>query len=585
MRKQLWVLFFLSLLFLSVMPVTADGEQILITAPQFTEGAEKADAPSMLQDGDGTMSTGGTAVSAQAAAQEELIYSNFNSDPVRNHPDQYTVMNIKEGQERSMALVQRVRTYHWNNGNGSVPGTITVYEDGEKIGTWQAVGRSAYGVQNVYWDALVDFILYPGHSYYIAVSDVDSMSYNEASGNCGMFELYGLKDAPAGYVPSAQGEAAAPITIVNQTGSNAQAPVLAWTSSSAPILNGTALPASVSTGYSFRMGRYEQDNEPNNGQEMIEWRVLAVQNDKALVISKYALDAVSYHTTLSGVTWENSYMRKWLNDSFYNIAFTANEKNQILLSSVSNPDNPSYRTRGGNQTQDRLFLLSIDEANRYFSSNSARKGYPTPYAASYGISVSEEEGSTSWWWLRSPGEEDVMAAYVDVDGRISEEGYSVQNSYGVVRPAFWMRVDRSACLTVKYVGGSCLAQVPTDKKCYKKGDKVTVLFEPVEYMPGLIFNGWDRTGDGVADHGYYYNDFIMPDHNVELTAICYQPQYDYGYDFDHDVPPNDPVQRPYDPGQYPDNPWNGSALYPDGTTPNYNYQVPGGQWYDFDGVG
>ena len=99
-------------------------------------------------------------------------------------------------------------------------------------------------------------------------------------------------------------------------------------------------------------------------------------------------------------------------------------------------------------------------------------------------------------------------------------------------------------------------------------------------MPGLIFNGWDRTGDGVADHGYYYNDFIMPDHDVELQAICYQPQYDnYGYDYDHDITPNDPVQRP-------NNPWNGSALYPDyGTSPNYDYQVPGGQWFDIGGVG
>ena len=120
MRRQLWVLFFLSLLFLSVMSVTADGDQTSISATGFA-------------DGDGTMSTDVIAVSAQAGAQEELIYSNFNSDPVRNQPDQYTVMNIKEGQERSMALVQRVRTYHWNNGNGSVPGTITVYEDGEKI--------------------------------------------------------------------------------------------------------------------------------------------------------------------------------------------------------------------------------------------------------------------------------------------------------------------------------------------------------------------------------------------------------------------------------------------------------------------
>ena len=589
MKRQLWVLFFLSLLFLSAIPVSADGEQILITAQQFTTGAEKVNDPSMMQDGDGTTSTDVTAVSVQAAAQEELIYSNFNNDPVRSHPGQYTVLNIKEGQERSMALVQRIRTHHWNNGNGGVPGTVTVYEDGKAIGTWQAVGRSAYGVQNVYWDALVDFILYPGHSYYVAVSDPNSMSYNDASSGCGMFELYGLKPAPDGYVPYSQGTEGTLITIANQTENPVQAPVVTWSGSSAPIFNGSALPASITAGYSFRMGRYEQDNDPNNGQEMIEWRVLVVQKDRALVVSRYALDTLNYFTTLSDITWENSYLRRWLNDSFYNIAFTANEKNQILLSTIDNPDNPSYKTKGGNKTQDRFFVLSIDEANRYFSSNSARKTQPTPYAAAYGISVSGENGNTSWWWLRSPGEDASMAAYVDVDGMVSDSGYGVQNVYGVVRPAFWMRIDEPACLTVRYKGGNCLAQVPTDKKCYKKGDKVTVLFEPVEYMPGLIFNGWDRTGDGVADHGYYYNDFIMPDHDVELTAVCYIPQYDnYGYDFDYEqnVRPNDPVQHPYAPD-------NGSALYPDyGYTPDYGYQNPdygyqnpGGQWFGFDGVG
>ena len=91
---------------------------------------------------------------------------------------------------------------------------------------------------------------------------------------------------------------------------------------------------------------------------------------------------------------------------------------------------------------------------------------------------------------------------------------------------------------------------------------------------------------------YYYNNFVMPDHDVELTAVCYVPQYDnYGYDFDYeppDVTPNDPGRNPYNPG-------NGSVLYPDyGYRPDYGYQNPdygtqnqGGQWFDFDmdGVG
>ena len=74
--------------------------------------------------------------------------------------------------------------------------------------------------------------------------------------------------------------------------------------------------------------------------------------------------------------------------------------------------------------------------------------------------------------------------------------------------------------TVTYLENDCLAEVPTDDSTYAAGSEVTVLFEPVQYKDYLIFYGWDIDDDGVADFGYNFNKFNMPENDVELKAIC-----------------------------------------------------------------
>ena len=75
-------------------------------------------------------------------------------------------------------------------------------------------------------------------------------------------------------------------------------------------------------------------------------------------------------------------------------------------------------------------------------------------------------------------------------------------------------------LTVTYLENDCLAEVPTDDSTYAAGSEVTVLFEPVKYKDYLIFYGWDINDDGIADFGYNYKTFEMPEEDVELKAIC-----------------------------------------------------------------
>lgn len=73
---------------------------------------------------------------------------------------------------------------------------------------------------------------------------------------------------------------------------------------------------------------------------------------------------------------------------------------------------------------------------------------------------------------------------------------------------------------VTYNGNNCLAEVPVDENAYAGGQEVTVLFEPVKYMDYKLFYGWDINDDGIADFGYNYDKFPMPDVDVELKAIC-----------------------------------------------------------------
>jgi hypothetical protein len=80
--------------------------------------------------------------------------------------------------------------------------------------------------------------------------------------------------------------------------------------------------------------------------------------------------------------------------------------------------------------------------------------------------------------------------------------------------------EASAGYTVTYLENDCLAEVPTDETSYAAGDVVTVLFEPVQYKDYLIFFGWDINNDGMADFGYNFDKFTMPENDVELKAIC-----------------------------------------------------------------
>ncbi len=187
----------------------------------------------------------------------------------------------------------------------------------------------------------------------------------------------------------------------------------------------------------IEFGTYEQDTNPSNGKENLEWRVLEVKEDKVLVISKHVIDCKQYNTSYTDVTWETCSLRKWLNNDFINTAFSTYEKTIIPTTTVSADKNPTYSTNPGNATQDQVFLLSITEINKYFSYNSAKQCKPTYYAIANGThSISPQHNCS--WWLRSPGETQVAAAYVEDTGEVINSGYAITNLVRGIRPALWI---------------------------------------------------------------------------------------------------------------------------------------------------
>ena len=178
-------------------------------------------------------------------------------------------------------------------------------------------------------------------------------------------------------------------------------------------------------------GTYEQDNNTSNGEEDIEWLVLEKDDNKALLISKYALDSQQYNKQFDAVTWEKCSLRKWLNENFLNAAFSEDEQAMLPGVTVS-----ADGAGSGRNTTDQVFLLSTKEANEYFSSDSERKCKGTEYCFEQG-SYKNSDG-ICWWWLRSAGSNNRNAAGVDDDGSVSNGGGDVSSSGAAVRPAVWI---------------------------------------------------------------------------------------------------------------------------------------------------
>ena len=159
------------------------------------------------------------------------------------------------------------------------------------------------------------------------------------------------------------------------------------------------------------------------------WLVLDRQEDQILVISRDILEHHAYHNTPERTTWETCDLRRYLNREWLSRELSDAEQRVVVGTSVKNPSNPKYGIAGGNSTFDKVFLLSLQEAEYYFSAT------PALLAAR-----SQESDEIAWWYLRSPGEAGDVAASVSSGGLIDYHGTaeSVTDPTGGIRPAMWI---------------------------------------------------------------------------------------------------------------------------------------------------
>lgn len=184
-------------------------------------------------------------------------------------------------------------------------------------------------------------------------------------------------------------------------------------------------------------GRYPQASK--NESALIEWLVLKNDGSKALLISKYALDCQRYNTSYTNVTWQTCSLRKWLNGTFINSAFSAEEQNQILHTTVTVDRNPSSNTNPGNNTTDKVFLLSTAEYRQYLALSDARRCQGTAYCFAQG--AQHDYYGMCRWWLRSPGSyHGYCVICVNDDGMYGSGGCSNSSDDIAVRPALWINL-------------------------------------------------------------------------------------------------------------------------------------------------
>lgn len=151
-----------------------------------------------------------------------------------------------------------------------------------------------------------------------------------------------------------------------------------------------------------------------------DWLILEMDNSRALLMKKTSIAGIPYNDSLKEVTWEESSLRAWLNSDFYNDSFSAEEQKNIVPADLQNPANASNGTEAGRGTMDYIFILSIEEAQKYKD-------------------IMPESDHNIW--LRSPGSSLNKAAFISADKIIMENGYEVDSDKLAIRPVLWFSLE------------------------------------------------------------------------------------------------------------------------------------------------
>ena len=274
----------------------------------------------------------------------------------------------------------------------------------------------------------------------------------------------------------------------------------------------------VSTWDCIYFGNYYQSN--SSTKEPIKWRVLSVEGNEAFVVADMALDCQPYNETYENVTWETCTLRQWLNSTFLDVAFDAEEQSAIKTTTVVNEDNIDFGTAGGNTTSDKIFLLSQNEVknpnygfnSEYKTMSETRQCKASAYAVANNCwANSEVYVGNCCWWLRSPGNYFHTATSVYYGGSGYYGGDFVSSDDFGVRPALHLNLSSSSW---KYAGtvsanvGKGSGENPTVTGTPSVTKKPVVTLKPdavsddtAEGTGGSLVIGEDQSGAADSSSG------------------------------------------------------------------------------------
>ena len=274
----------------------------------------------------------------------------------------------------------------------------------------------------------------------------------------------------------------------------------------------------------------------------MRWRILDIQDNKALLVCDRMPDSVPFHAADEDVTWENSTIRSWLNgydasanlqgtdytgNGFLNTAFTEEEKSAILPTSCKNLDNQDYGTDSGADTEDCLFLLSNEDvfegadAGRYGFEPSrnyddpAKRFTSTLYAKCRGAwwSPVEEYAGNSFWFMRTSGYTPRSVTYICDFGFIYSKGTLVTCSDAGVVPAMWIDLDKAEPEYAGETASTDILHTDDEKKAvYPVPDIADPVVTEDSDMPGGASTEWD-----AVTFGHYPQTEITADQELYQT--------------------------------------------------------------------
>ena len=254
--------------------------------------------------------------------------------------------------------------------------------------------------------------------------------------------------------------------------------------------------------------------------ERIKWRVLNVNGSTMFVVADKGLDCKDYNEEYTSVTWENCTLRSWLNNDFYGTAFSSGEQGAVVAQTVVNEDNPDYNTEGGNDTTDKVYLLSLSEVMNpdygfcedYSTRSVSRRVKASDYAYARGAWVNawvnaDDYVGSCLWWLRSPG-----------SGSSTNNAAFIRYDY-VERYGYYVNYDRDACVPALHINlSSDLWSIADDGSSGEDGDD--------ENSPKQLNFTYQSSDKDYVAKCYYTDDYFEKssytyNHSLATMSLCF----------------------------------------------------------------